>query len=221
MRITTQMMNESSRRAGLPVNRTSLLNYVNGSDSGNNLLSALKEKKAKEVSSAQKDSFEKLEKASDELNKTAGLLTLEEKNSIFEKAEESGNNEEIYDAAEELVENYNNTLKALRDTPNTLNQFYTQGLVELAREHSEALGAIGITVGKNGSLSVDRNKLESADLETLEKTLGKDSDFTKKLAFLSERISDNAGANLESMSSQYSADGSAYSALMNKYNFHA
>ena len=29
MRITTQMLNETARKAGMPVNNSSLLNYVN------------------------------------------------------------------------------------------------------------------------------------------------------------------------------------------------
>ena len=40
MRITTQMLNESARKAGLPINSNSLLNYVNG-NSDNTLLNAL------------------------------------------------------------------------------------------------------------------------------------------------------------------------------------
>lgn len=41
MRITTQMLNASMRKAGLPVNHVSLLNYVNSSSQSNSLLSAL------------------------------------------------------------------------------------------------------------------------------------------------------------------------------------
>lgn len=35
------MLNESARRAGLPINNTSLLNYINNDGSDNSLLSAL------------------------------------------------------------------------------------------------------------------------------------------------------------------------------------
>ena len=45
MRITTQMLNESARKAGLPVNNTSLLNYINNKNQGNSLLDALNKKK--------------------------------------------------------------------------------------------------------------------------------------------------------------------------------
>ena len=45
MRITTRMLNESVRKAGLPVNNTSLLNYINNKGKGNTLLDALNKKK--------------------------------------------------------------------------------------------------------------------------------------------------------------------------------
>lgn len=45
MRIITQMLNESARKAGIPVNNTSLLNYINNDSSNNSLLSALNNKK--------------------------------------------------------------------------------------------------------------------------------------------------------------------------------
>lgn len=41
MRITNQMLNESAKKAGLPINSTSLLNYINNDSSKNTLLSAL------------------------------------------------------------------------------------------------------------------------------------------------------------------------------------
>ncbi len=40
MRITTQMLNETARKTGLPVNNSSLLNYVNKKDN-NSLLGSL------------------------------------------------------------------------------------------------------------------------------------------------------------------------------------
>lgn len=50
MRITTQMMNESARKAGLPIGGTSLLNYINKDEkSSNSLLEALNKNKVATV----------------------------------------------------------------------------------------------------------------------------------------------------------------------------
>lgn len=217
MRITTQMLNASSQKAGLPVNNVSLLNYVNGKDSGNNLLSALKNKNKSEVNATRQKDYEKLEKSADQLAQRASLFTVD---TSFVKAKESGDNKELYDSAAALVESYNNTLKALRTTSGTLNDFYGQSMIDLISDNSEALKSIGITMAKDGSLSLDKDKLEEADLDTLESVLGPKSGLTKKLSFLAGKIADNAETNLDSLSSQYSAGGNAYTAAMSsKYNF--
>lgn len=219
MRITTQMLDASARKAGLPVNNVSLLNYVNGNDSGSNLLSALKDKKTTAVNTTKKTEYEKLEKAADDLSQRVSFFTELGEVSAFAKARAEGDNTELYKNVNSLVDSYNSTLKALKAAPGTLNDFYGQSLKELVSENSELLNSIGVTVAKDGSLSVDQDKLKEADVDTLEKALGSGSDLSKKLSFLAGKIADNAETNLDSLSSQYGSDGSAYIAAMNnKYN---
>lgn len=219
MRITTQMLNESARKAGLPINRSSLLNYVNGSGSGNGLLSALNQKQSSATDSAKKTSYEKLEKKADQLAQKAAVFTAEGEKSIFEKARESGSNREIYDSVEELIESYNSALEILDSMDGTLNAFYGDNLTGLFSDNKEALESIGITLSKDGTLNLDKEKLQAADLETLEKVLGKGSGIMKKLSYLAGRISDNAQTNVESLSRQYGSGGSSYTSSFNKYDF--
>lgn len=217
MRITTQMLNESARRAGLPINNTSLLNYINGNSSENTLLSALN--KSSTVDSTKKSNYEKLEKAADQLLQDVNFFTAEGEKSVFAKARESENNEEIYDGAEALVESYNNTLNYLKADSSSLNIYYRQMLQEAVTGNKEALSSIGITISKDGTLEIDKDKLEAADTDSLEKVLGKSGTFSGKVAILAARIADNAEANAGSLSSQYSSTGSLYSALGSKYDF--
>ena len=86
-------------------------------------------------------------------------------------------------------------------------------------DKKEALESIGISVAKDGRLSIDKDKLKGTDIDTLEKVLGNATGFTKKAAYAAERISDNARTNQRSLSSQYSSTGSPYSALANKYDW--
>lgn len=218
MRITNQMLNESARKAGLPVNHMSLLNYVNNTDSGNSLLNALNKSGSAE-NTVKKTGYEKLEKMAENLLQSAEIFTEEGEETIFSKAEESGDKQEIYDKVQTFVENYNSTLSALKNTSSALNQYYYQMMQEAAEENSEKLGSIGITISKNGTVALDKDKLTAADMDTLEQTLGASSDFSKKVAFLALRVSDNARANAESLSSRYSAKGDIYSAMSNKYEF--
>lgn len=218
MRITNQMLNESARKAGLPVNHMSLLNYVNNTDSGNSLLNALNKSGSTE-NTVKKTSYEKLEKTAENLLQSAEIFTEEGEENIFSKAEESGDKQEIYDRVQTFVENYNSTLSALKNTSSPLDQYYYQMMQEAAEENSEKLESIGITISKTGTAALDKDKLAAADIDTLEQTLGASSDFSKKAVFLASRISDNARTNAESLSSRYSAKGDVYSAMSNKYEF--
>ena len=216
MRITTQMLNESARKAGLPINSTSLLNYINGNSNNNTLLSALNKSSATDA--ATKSKYEKLEKAADQLSEAASVFMESGENSLFSKAIESGSSQDIYNAVDDFVGKYNSILSALKNTSSTLNDYYSQTLKSAVSDNKEALESIGIAVAKDGSLSVDKDKLKEADIDTLEKVLGNATGLTKKVAYVAGRVSDNAQTNQNSLSSQYSSTGSLYSTLASKYN---
>ena len=217
MRITTQMLNRSARKAGLPINNTSLLNYING-NSSNTMLNALN--KNSTTDAATKSKYEKLEKTADQLSEAASAFTATGKDSLFSKARESGDNQDIYNTVENFVGKYNSTISALKNTSSTSNDYYSQTLKSAASDNKEALESIGITIAKDGSLSVDKDKLKEADIDTLEKVLGNTKGFTQKAAYVAGRVSDNAQTNQSSLSSQYSSKGSLYSALASKYNLY-
>lgn len=218
MRITTQMLNESARKAGLPINNTSLLHYIKSGSSDNTLLNAL-HKNSSTADTAKKSSYERLEEAADQLLQKAEAFTDESGHSVFAKAREDGSNQEIYDAAKALVEQYNSVAAALQNAAGTLDGYYRQMLNGAVSENSEGLNNIGITLAKDGTLHIDEKKLKAADVDTLEQTLGSAGTFSAKVAFLATHISDNAKANVESLSSQYTSAGTSYSSAANKYDF--
>lgn len=219
MRITTGMLEKSARKAGLPINRNSLLNYVNNSSMENTLLSALNTRKSQAANKEKKSGYEKLDTAAEQLLKKAGLFTAKGKDSIFEKAKESGDKKEIYSNAEEMAEQYNKTLDALQSSSDFLSSYYEKMLKQAASEQTDGLSAIGITIEKNGKLKVDKNKLKEADLESLEKVLGASGTFSTRVAFLAEKISDHAKSNAKAASTQYNASGDITSDWMSRYNF--
>ena len=220
MRITTQMLNESARKAGLPINNTSLLNYIKNDGTGNTLLDALNKKKETAATAAQKSDYEKLDKEADQLTQAAEVLLKDGKNSLFEQAKTSGDNQKVYDSIEKLFGSYNSTLKELRNTSNTMNDFYRQMLLEAPDEVKESLSGVGVTFAKDGTACVDMEKVKATDLGTLQSLFGKESDFVQKIKFLSTRISDNAEANVESLGNAYNAGGNLYSTLnSSRYDF--
>ncbi len=220
MRITTGMLNESSRRAGLPVNRTSLLNYVNGGNSGNSLVNALKSRKAPAVDTEEKKKYEKLEKSADTLGAQADKFTAKGTDSLLEKAKSSGDYTELYKEIENLVSNYNATFALLESASGTLNDFYHQSMNGLVFDYQEQLSSIGISLEQNGKLSLDSEKLKKADISTIEKALGSTGSFTSKLSYLAGRAEDNASVSARSVSNSYSTHGDFTDGFyQSRYNF--
>lgn len=217
MRITTQMLNESARKAGLPINNTSLLNYINSDGKQNTLLDALNKNKE---TSIKKDGYEKIDKEADQLMQAANNLLQDGENSLFEQAKTSGDYQKIYDSIESLFEKYNGTLKALKATTNTMNDFYREMMLEASAETKTSLSDVGITFAKDGTARVDMERVKATDFETLEGLFGTQSDYVNKIGFLSEKVSNNAEANIRSLNSTYNASGNLYTAIGNsKYDF--
>lgn len=213
MRITTQMLNASMRKAGLPINNVSLLNYINGSSSqSNSLLNALNKNGIKVNNKA----YEKLKNLAESLQDSTEKMSSAD---VFEEARTSGDKEPIYNNAKAMVENYNSTLKALKNTSSPLNQYYRQMLGDVAKDSEEKLKEIGITKASDGTLRIEKDMLTASDVDKLEEILGADGSFSSKISFLANRIADNAKANAASASSQYNALGDNYFAAASKYNF--
>lgn len=213
MRITTQMLNASMRKAGLPINNVSLLSCVNsGSSSSSSLLSAL----GKKGINTENKSYEKLKGQAEKLQQSAEELASEK---LFQEARTSGDLQAIYEKAQELIKNYNDTSKSLKNTSSPLNQGYRQLMKEAYTDGKDALEEIGITMGSDGSLKIDGDKFKASDVDKLEKILGADGSFSAKLSLLAERVADNAKANISSASSQYDILGNNYFSSVSKYDF--
>ncbi len=218
MRVTNSMLNNTSAKSGIALNESSLLNYIDNDSSDDELLASLQRGKT-EKNKEKKVGFEKLEEASEQLAQKALQFFMQGEGSLFEKAKESGNYEQVWEKAEALVNDFNKLLKELGTTSTQLEDYYKKMLVESAGGSAEALAQIGITQQKDGTLKLDKEKLKAADPETLEKVLGKDGGFSARVTLIAGRIAANAQANVESLSSRYDASGNSWSAAMNKYDF--
>lgn len=217
MRVTNQMLDAVAKKAGITLQRTSLLDYVNNDSSNMFTSSALTTGNI--TSSVRKECFEKLEETADQLLEKINFFTAEGTDSIFEKARQSGNLEEIQEGVEAFVDAYNDMRKELKNTSSPLNDFYREMMQEAVSENNEAFSKLGITISRDGSLKIDQDRLKTADVDSLEKLLGNTGTFSAKMAFLATRISDNAQENVQSFSSQYNYAGNLYSALSSKYDF--
>lgn len=173
MRVTTQMLNNAAAKAGLPVNRSSLLNYINGNSSNVSLADPLS--KTRKADSAKKADYDKLETSADEVVKSMDkLLTA------------GGENMTASDL-QDFVDRYNEMLKSLSKTSDTLNNFYAQTIKDTVKGCQKELEQLGITMEKDGTLKFNKAQFAkfSAELsaqaadtsvnESAEKTAAEDT----------------------------------------------
>lgn len=225
MRITNNMIINRSSKKGIhnTYQRTALLSLLQKNSSSTDIFGRIGQTSSKNNASAllMKNTYTKLEDSSEKLSKYASSLLETEKDSIYDKAEESGSTISIVSTVSKLVEEYNSTINQLNKAGGSMNEFYRQQLKAIPSSCKDVLKAIGITQQKDGSLSIDEKTLKSADTATLKKALGNDTGFASKIDFISGRVNKNAAANAASASSQYNSRGSSYSGYYgsSKYNF--
>ena len=161
--------------------------------------------------------FEKLEKSADALTASLVPFLAEGEENLFVKAAED--KQAVSNAVEEWIEKYNSVVESLKKNETPLNDFYREMLGEAVTENEEGLATIGIVQNENETLSLDDEKLESAELDAIKKVLDGSGTFSSKVAFIAGRISDNAEANIQSYSSQYDVNGYSYMMNNSKYDF--
>ena len=199
------------RRAGVS-SRNTLLSSVRSRRKGiTGTGSRMDRMNASSVQSARlaRGSYDRLRKSSDSLTEQVKLLA--------EKVDAGG--KDIPSTAAKVVEDFNDTLKYLRQTSGVLNDFYRQSLKETVAGKRKELESIGISVAMDGSLSLNQDKLAGAEEETVKKVLGASGDFYKRVTAVASRAADNARANAESISSQYTAAGGLLTgSYLSRYN---
>lgn len=152
MRITTQMLNRSAEKAGLPTNRTSLLNYINGNNSNVSLANALS-RSNKAADATKKADYEELEKSADQAAASTDKLL------------SAGSENVTASDVQKFVDKYNEMLKNLGKSSDTLNLFYAQTAKDTVKEYKQELAEYGITVAKDGTLNFDKARFEKFSAE--------------------------------------------------------
>ncbi len=154
------MLNRSAQKAGLPTNRASLLNYINGSGTNNVSLAKALSKTNRGTDTTKKADYEKLEKSARQAEASADRLTA--------AGAENASASEL----QSFVDKYNEMLKSLGKSSDTLNLFYAQTAKDTVKEYKQELADIGITMSKDGTLSFDKARFEKFSAEQAAKAAG-------------------------------------------------
>ena len=110
-------------------------------------------------------SIAKVQEAATDLKKTTATLTAEGEDSIYTKSME-----DIYSAVKSYVADYNATLEAGEDADNSMVSSRVETLTKNTAMYEKDLAAIGITINKDNSLSVDKDtflKAKATDVQSV------------------------------------------------------
>lgn len=126
----------------------------------------------------------------------AEALKTKKKDSIYDKARESGNTDEIVSNIKSFVKQYNNMLEDLEESGTASDRIFRNQLSGMSNSAERDLELTGVTRMADGTLVVDEEKLEAADVDTLEKVWGGDG-FSSKAAAKAGSVEATAERNIE------------------------
>lgn len=136
-------------------------------------------------------------KSTQDIQKNGELLIASGENSLFDKAEKSHSTKNVVSKAKDFINNYNNMLSSVTKLGGEENKKFMTDLKEYAEDNKEELKSVGITVLKDGSLTMNRHEMNAASLENLKKVFnGKDS-FADKVTKLSVDVEKNVENKLK------------------------
>jgi hypothetical protein len=103
------------------------------------------------------------------------------------------NKENIANSISAFASAYNNALSSSGSDSSSDVSRYAKQLKKLASKYSDELSDIGITIEKNGSMTVSTNLLSSASVDSLKKVFSKDNtDLLKTTQQIARRLSSNS-----------------------------
>lgn len=169
-----------------------------------------------------RSNYTTMKSAAQDVQTYLGHLMSTEEGALFPAAEAAGSTASVVNEIRSFVEDYNEMIRKMNSEGGTVNQLYVKQLHGFVVSNKSKLENIGITEDKYGTLTVDRTKLEGADLEKLKNVFQGESSFASKIADRCKKVEENADANLNTLNNAtYSSILSNYGVSGSKYNFFA
>jgi ElaB/YqjD/DUF883 family membrane-anchored ribosome-binding protein len=106
---------------------------------------------------------------------------------------EDENVDNIYSTISAFADTYNNTLSSTSKSSDSDLSKYAKQLKSLAKKYSDELESVGITVEKNGSLTVNEDLLKLKDVDSLKEAFtADDSRFIKTTTSIARKLKNNS-----------------------------
>lgn len=170
-------------------------------------MSALRQKLGLEDNSTGSDSSKIATATDNGITYLSELLSTDD-DSTFAKAASSSDTSEITSKIQAWVTSYNSMVSSMssRGTQNDITFLVNLGKIYVDNESS--LNSIGITRSTNGQLTVDTEKLKSADIGSLKSVFNGENSYSEKIKTSTESIQKVSSA-MSAMSNVYSQNYSS------------
>lgn len=151
------------------------------------------------------DSLASVKGDAEDLGKAADKLAATGKDSVFEKKpikQEDGSTvtdydtDAIYNAVNSFVKNYNDTLKNASFSSDKTVSNAANSMARSTSFLSKSLAKIGITAEKNGTLSLDKDAFQKADMETVKNLFQGTGSYGGNMSYAASRIQNAATKSL-------------------------
>jgi hypothetical protein len=172
----------------------------NKSSSANSTISSLVNKTSNNTYSNVKTSTDKLTSSAEKLYATGSESLFE----TDENSEETAVTDNIVSAVKSFANNYNSVLSSIDKTGDTTVNAKKNFMVNQTKIYSDKLSEVGITIDENSKLSVDEEKLSSADFDKVKTLFNGTSSFAYKVAQNSDYVGQAAVSAATLSGSTYS-----------------
>lgn len=136
----------------------------------------------------------KVQSATDSLKESADALLATGKKSVFTEDKVT---DKVYDAVAQFVEDYNATLSAADDVNSTSILSRTLNMTNATASNKNMLEKVGITIGTDNSLKMDKDAFMKADITTVKNLFNGTGSYAYRVSAQSSLI--NFAADNEAM----------------------
>ncbi len=175
------------------------------------------------VNSTKDGDYKKVTSSSAALTETMDKL---QSSSLWDESKEGYSKDNIIGGIKNFVSSYNILITNIDNVGKTVENTYKTKINQYIKEHENELSEAGITIEKDGKMSVDKDKLNGADMSVLKKLFGEGSEFMNKLGSVNSEMNEVVSKAMDiknSMSGLYNANSSSvdYNSLLsgNSFNY--
>ena len=130
--------------------------------------------------------------------------------------------EKIFKAVGAFVDSYNSLVEKAGDSSDTAVLNHTSSLVNYTKNNAKLLKSVGVTIGTDNKLSVDKDTFNKADISTVKSVFSGSGSFAQSVSAKASSVYAATVSQLNelNMKNSYSSDG-RYSYVNNSvYNFY-